>query len=123
MEALARSNKNEQQRPLPVAVNNTPATINNKPFVESNTIEGTLDEIRTQHIIPTVRDSEALISQAEFMELTSEVVHDIFKAERITAPSIRLSHPIKGRVPEAKHKPASELNQWEKRSIMSAWRF
>jgi hypothetical protein len=102
------------QHALTVAVvNNTPAT-GNKPFIEANTIEATLDEVRSRHIIPTYRDSEALISQSEFIEVTQEVVNEVFRAERIASPSIRLSHPIKGRVPEARNKPASELNEWEK---------
>jgi hypothetical protein len=102
--------------PLSVAVINNTTTIqsNSKPFIEANTIEGTLEEIQRRHIIPTYRDSEALISQSEFIEVTNDVVHEVFEAERIASPSIRLSHPIKGRVPEARNKPAAELNEWEK---------
>src|SRR6478735_1566573 len=102
MEQLAHaSNGIGNQHALTVAVNNTPATITgqHKPFIEANTIESTLDEIRTRHIIPTYRDSEALISQAEFIEVAGEVVQEVFKAERILTPNVRLSHPIKGRVP------------------------
>jgi hypothetical protein len=95
-----------------VAVNNAPAQ--HKPFIEANTVEASLEEIQKRHIIPTFRDSEALISQSEFIEVTEEVVQEVFRAERITKPSIRMSHPIKGRVPEARNKPASELNEWEK---------
>ena len=104
----------EQPYSLSVAVNNTPAKIGSKPFIEANTIEGSLEEITKRHIIPTYRDSEALISQAEFIEVTGEVVSDVFKAERILKPQIRLSHPIKGRVPEARNIPAAQLNEWEK---------
>src|SRR5215218_10281726 len=106
------------QHALTVAVNNAPTAGNttdyHKPFIEANTIESTLDEIRTRHIIPTYRDSEALISQGEFIEVAADVVHEVFKAERILMPNVRLSHPIKGRVPEARNKPAIELNEWEK---------
>src|SRR5438309_1662031 len=112
MEALALSSN--EQNPLSVAVNNNTAISASKPFIEANTIETTLLEMEQKHIIPTYRDSEALISQAEFIEVMGEVVHDVFKAERIAAPSIRLSHPVLGKVPEAKYKAASELNQWEK---------
>ena len=114
-QAAQASNGLEPQNPLSVAVVNTTVVQSNpKPFIEANTVEASLEEIQKRHIIPTYRDSEALISQSEFIEVTSEVVHEVFKAERIAAPSIRLSHPIKGRVPEARNKPASELNQWEK---------
>src|SRR5215203_7082642 len=113
MEQLAQaSNGIEQPHALSVAVNNAPTS--NKPFIEANTVESTLEEIQKRHIIPTYRDSEALISQAEFIEVTEEVVQEVFAAERILRPSVRLSHPIKGRVPEARNKPASELNEWEK---------
>jgi hypothetical protein len=97
---------------LSVAVNNTLSQ--QKPFIEANTIEGSLEEITKRHIIPTYRDSEALISQAEFIEVTGDVVGEVFRAERILKPQVRLSHPIKGRVPEARNIPAAQLNEWEK---------
>lgn len=85
------------------------------PFIEANTIEGTLEEIKQQHIIPVfIKDNEPVISQSDFIQTTMEVVHNVFAAERILTPSIRLSHPIKGRVPEAKDKAARELLEWEK---------
>jgi hypothetical protein len=99
---------------LSVAVNNALANTNSNPFIEANTIEGSLEEITKRHIIPTYRDSEALISQAEFIEITGDVVGEVFNAERIQKPQIRLSHPIKGRVPEARNIPAAQLNEWEK---------
>src|SRR5215203_7547016 len=93
MEQLAQaSNGIEQPHALSVAVNNAPTS--NKPFIEANTVESTLEEIQKRHIIPTYRDSEALISQAEFIEVTEEVVQEVFAAERILRPSVRLSHPI-----------------------------
>jgi hypothetical protein len=104
----------EQPYSLSVAVNNTPATTGYKPFIEANTIEGSLEDITKRHIIPTYRDSEALISQAEFIEVTGDVLNEMFKAERILKPQVRLSHPIKGRVPEARNIPAAQLNEWEK---------
>src|SRR5215218_10985494 len=101
MEALALSNNDKQQNPLSVAVNNnTPATNANshKPFIEANTIESTLEEMEKRHIIPVfTKDNEQLISQVDFVEVMGNVVQEVFKAERITKPSIRLSHPIKGR--------------------------
>jgi hypothetical protein len=74
-----------------------------------------LEEIRKEHIIPVfIKDNEPVISQVNFIQVTQEVVGEVFRAEKIPAPSIRLSHPIKGRVPEARNKPASELMEWEK---------
>jgi hypothetical protein len=42
------------------------------------------------------------------------VVGEVFNAERILKPQVRLSHPKKGRVPEARNIPAAQLNEWEK---------
>ena len=104
-----------EQSPLEVVVRNEAALAANKPFIEAGTIEESLEEIRKRHIIPVFhRDNEPVISQVDFIQTTMEVVQSTFSAERILSPSIRLSHPIKGRVPEAKDKPARELLEWEK---------
>lgn len=108
-------NGNTHNSALTVVHNNVAPASTTKPFIEANTIEGSLTEIRTGHIIPVFnKDNEPLISQVDFIELTQEVVSEAFRAERILSPSIRLSHPIKGRVPEARNKPANELLEWEK---------
>ena len=94
----------------PVQVNST-----SKPFIEANTIDMSLNEIRNKHIIPVfVKDNETLISHSEFIDSASTITADIFHGERILKPSIRVSHPIKGRIPEAKDKPANQLSEWEK---------
>jgi hypothetical protein len=86
-----------------------------KPFIEANTVETTVEEIRSKHIIPVfVKDNEPLISHDEFIESASVIAADVFHGERILRPSVRVSHPIKGRVPEAKDKPANQLFEWEK---------
>ncbi len=86
-----------------------------KPFIEANTIETSLVEIRSNHIIPVyARDNERLISHAEFIDSCNEIVHAVFKGETILQPNNRLSHPIKGRVPGAKDKNANDLYEWEK---------
>jgi hypothetical protein len=86
-----------------------------KPFIEANTVETTIEEIRSRHIIPVfVKDNEPLISHDEFIESVSVIAADVFHGERILRPAVRVSHPIKGRVPEAKDKPANQLFEWEK---------
>jgi hypothetical protein len=116
---LVLYNHNQQSNPatqaLTVVTNNVVPASTSKPFIEANTVAGTLTELRQQHIIPVFcRDNEPLISQVDFIEATHEVVHQAYAAERILSPSVRLSHPIKGRVPEARNKPANELQEWEK---------
>ena len=84
-------------------------------FIEANTIEMSLEEMKKRHIIPVfVKDNETLISHDEFIDAASSISADIFHGEHILRPSIRVSHPIKGRVPEAKDKSANQLFEWEK---------
>jgi hypothetical protein len=86
-----------------------------KPFIEANTIPCTLDDIRNNHIIPVfIKDNETLISQVEFIEVTMDCIISAYPSDRILAPSIRLSHPIKGRVPSARDKAANNLEEHEK---------
>jgi hypothetical protein len=86
-----------------------------KPFIQANTIESSLSEIKGKHVIPVfIKDNEPVISHSDFIECTTEVVSQIYNGETILKPSIRLSHPIKGRIPEAKDKPANALLEHEK---------
>ncbi len=86
-----------------------------KPFIEANTVESTFEEIKNYHLIPVfLRDNEPLISHSDFIEVANEVVQDIFSSETILKPNIRLSHPVKGRTPDAKNKAANELLDNEK---------
>jgi hypothetical protein len=111
MEPVRLSTTNSSESALSIVQNNTKPG----PFIEANTIGASLDEIKKHHVIPVHhRDNEPLISHGEFIDITHEIVSEHFKAERISQPSVRLSHPIKGRIPEAKNKAASELEEWEK---------
>lgn len=84
-------------------------------FIEANSIPIQLSELRQDHIIPVyAKDNEPLISQSDFIQVTQDIVTMLFSGERIQSPQIRCSHPIKGRVPEAKDKPANELEEWER---------
>jgi hypothetical protein len=86
-----------------------------KPFIQANTVSSSLEEIKSKHVIPVfIKDNEPVISHSDFIESTLEVVASIYSAETILKPAVRLSHPIKGRIPEAKFKPASELLEHER---------
>ena len=86
-----------------------------RAFIEANTIAVSPSELRRDHIIPVfVKDNEPLISQADFLAAASEAVSDLYRGEVVLKPQVRVSHPIKGRVPEAKEKPAAQLEDWEK---------
>ncbi|NSL89329.1 DUF3871 family protein [Chitinophaga sp. Mgbs1] len=87
----------------------------NKPFLQANTEEFTFQEIRKDHTIPCfAKDNEPLISHCDFIDATTGIISDLFKGEIILSPNIRLSHPIKGRIPEAKDKAAKDLLEHEK---------
>ena len=87
----------------------------NASFIGANTIEVELSDIQQQHIIPVfTKDNEPLISHGDFIQTTADVIHHYFDSELIIAPSIRVSHAVKGRVPSARHKPANQLEEYEK---------
>jgi hypothetical protein len=97
---------------LTVVVNNEESTA--KPFIEANTVPGSLCQIRQEHLIPVYANNDPLISQLDFIEVMQEKICQVFPNEKVLLPSIRLSHPIMGRTPEARNKKASELESWEK---------
>jgi hypothetical protein len=81
----------------------------NNAYIIGNTISSSLEEVKTKHIIPVfTKDNSALISQAAFIEIMSEEITKM-GYNSISSPDIRLSHPIKGRIPEACHKSKEEL--------------
>jgi len=90
------------------------ATPKESPFIEANTEVAILDDLRDNHIIPVfVKDNSPLISQLDFIQTTLDITDHVM-GKKTAAPSIRVSHPIKGRIPEARNKKASELLDHEK---------
>ncbi|HVX27197.1 MAG TPA: DUF3871 family protein [Parafilimonas sp.] len=86
-----------------------------KPFIEANTSEVSFEEMMEKHIIPVfIKDNEPVISHTQFIEAMVYEVNKIYNGEMILKPNIRVSHPIKGRIPEARNKPAHELLKQEK---------
>ncbi|WP_340114265.1 DUF3871 family protein [Maribellus mangrovi] len=84
-------------------------------FIEANTILILPNELKNGCIIPVFsKDNESTISHTEFVEATFEVTQQFFPQDTLLKPNIRVSHPIKGRIPEAMGKPAKELSEAEK---------
>jgi len=84
-------------------------------FIEANTVEMAFDEIESKHIIPVwLKDNERLISHTDFIKATTDVFNTVYPNQQILSPAIRVSHPIKGRIPSARDKKASELLEEEK---------
>jgi hypothetical protein len=85
------------------------------PFIEADAIESSLDEIHEKHLIPVyVNDNEPVISHADFIDATYSCFRGHHFEQKILNTRVRLSHPIKGRVPEAKNKATNELLEHEK---------
>jgi hypothetical protein len=98
-----------------VQVTKAVETSTDRVFIQANTIASSLEEVRDKHIIPVfIKDNEPVISHVEFIETVREVTEEVFPQEVILKPAVRLSHPIMGRIPEAKYKSAKELLEHEK---------
>ena len=84
-------------------------------FMAANTEPITLESLKSDCIIPVfAKDNESTISHQEFIQSIMYVTEKIFSGETILKPAIRVSHPIKGRIPEAMGKPAKDLQEHEK---------
>ena len=84
-------------------------------FIAANTEVVKIEELRRNHTIPVfAKDNESTISHQEFVQVVEYVAGQIFSAEQILIPAVRVSHPIKGRIPSAVGKPAKELMEHEK---------
>ncbi len=90
-------------------------TSTDRPFIQANTVDVSLEEIKNSHVIPVfIKDNEPVISHSDFIESSLDVVYELFPYDTVLKPSIRLSHPIKGRIPDAKDKAAKDLLEHEK---------
>ena len=110
MEALAINNHRAEEEPATVLRSST-----STGFIEANTMPITIQEIEQKNIIPVFsKDNETAISHVEFIETTYNTAKDYFKGVELLHPVIRVSHAIKGRIPEARNKPANELLEHER---------
>ena len=86
-----------------------------KHFIEANTEEATLNHLQHECITPVFsKDNELTINHAAFIETIQEAASSFFNGETIDTPEIRVSHVIKGRIPEAIRKPANQLLESDK---------
>ena len=92
-----------------------PGKMKPKHFIEANTEEVSLYHLQNDCIIPVFsKDNEVTISHHAFIETVWESVRRLFRNESVSEPEIRVSHIIKGRTPEAIHKPVKELTEADK---------
>ena len=83
-------------------------------FIEANTQEVTLNHLKNDCITPVFsKDNELTINHAQFVENIQDETQSFFSGEKVEQATIRTSHIIKGRIPEAIHKPANQLLESE----------
>jgi hypothetical protein len=105
-----------------VVINDTPVNLSSlkeikerKQFIEANTKEVDLGHLTNDCVIPVFsKDNEVTISHSNFIETVFNATSKVFPNERIDAPEIRVSHVIKGRIPEAIHKSVNQLLERDK---------
>ena len=85
------------------------------PFIEANTIDVRLDHLQKECIIPVFsKDNEKTIAHQEFIEMAYNSALKVFEKQQVSMPEIRVSHQVKGRIPDAIHKPAKDLLEHDK---------
>lgn len=84
-------------------------------FMAANTRLTSYNKLKDSCIIPVFsKDNESTISHPEFISTVQEAAREAFSGQSIRNPCIRVSHPVKGRIPEAMGKPAKQLLDNEK---------
>lgn len=79
-------------------------------FIHANTTEVDMEHLKNDCIVPVFsKDNELTVSHPVFIETVYRAAREFFRNEQVDVPEIRVSHIIKGRIPEAIHKPASQL--------------
>ncbi|MDR7208411.1 DUF3871 family protein [Flavobacterium piscis] len=94
-------------------ISETPKNIT--PFITANSEDVSLSYLKEKCVIPVfTKDNEITISHTDFIETAFKAIHKMFPNETFDEPEIRVSHQIKGRVPEAIHKNVNDLQDHEK---------
>lgn len=83
-------------------------------FLEANTDAITIEELSSKCVVPTWANQELTIAHQDFINCVHEAARDFYQGEIVNAPDIRVSHIVRGRVPSALGKKASELLECEK---------
>jgi len=102
---------------MPMVIPEVSLLDNNEPidlspvFIEANTFQVTKADLMTRCTIPVfAKDNETTISHTDFIVAVEQVVGSYHPHHNTR---IRVSHPVKGRIPDARYKKASELQPHE----------
>jgi hypothetical protein len=86
-----------------------------KPFIEANTSEINLTQLKNDCVIPVFsKDNERTIAHQEFIEIVQGCASRVFPHHLFDEPEVRVSHQIKGRTPDAINKQAKDLLDHER---------
>lgn len=83
-------------------------------FLEANTDAITMNELANKCVVPTWANQELTIAHQDFISCVHDAASSFYAGERVNNPDIRVSHIVRGRVPQALGKKASELLECEK---------
>ena len=83
-------------------------------FLEANTEAISIEELASKCVVPTWANQELTIAHQDFINCVHEAAQDFYHSEVVNAPDVRVSHIVRGRVPNALGKKASELLECEK---------
>ncbi|WP_300565456.1 DUF3871 family protein [Flavobacterium sp.] len=117
--------KGLQIKPVTLEINTTQIDFENvtnptplfipKPFIEANTTDINLTDLKNDCVIPVFsKDNERTIAHQEFIELTQDCASKVFPHHIFDKPEIRVSHQIKGRTPDAIYLPLVELQDFQR---------
>lgn len=112
--SLIETVETEHFTPIEI-ISSKPHELKVKHFIEANTLSANMIHLRNDCTVPVFsKDNEITISHPDFIETVWDAANNLFKGETISEPEIRVSHIIKGRTPEAIHKPVSQLLESDK---------
>ena len=83
-------------------------------FLEANTDAISMEDLANKCVVPTWANQELTIAHQDFISCVHEAASDFYRGERLNMPDIRVSHIVRGRIPQALGKKASELLECEK---------
>lgn len=101
---------NENAIEIESSINSDSQQIEDKPFIVANTKKTELENLKNDCVIPVFsKCNSKTLAHQEFIEIIQNCVARLFPRHQVNSPEIRVSHEIKGRVPEAIHKDTKDL--------------
>ena len=89
-------------------------TVSKVNFLEANTDAISMEDLVEKCVVPTWANQELTIAHQDFINCVYDAAKDFYQGEKVNIPDIRVSHIVRGRIPSALHKKASELLECEK---------